>query len=586
MATAGIDGNIRIWDLRDARLLHLIEDAHAAEVHTLHFCYNQPVLVSSGADNCIKQWIFDNPDNSPRILRQRYGHSRTPNKIRFYGEDPFSIISVSPDRSVRIFSTLKLTRGAELSQGNIESSSNRCNTPAQNLKLPPAIHLDSSGQKHNNWDDIVTCHLGESCARTWSFENKTLGPHVLPSLDKSEVICASLSSCGNFATIGSKNGGVYRYNIQSGAHRATYKDCASAHTLAVTGISSDSINKKLITSSSDKTIKFWDFNSRELLKRLKFNDAVVLLSFNRGSNFAVASFSNLVMRVIDIETYNTVRIFSGHRNRIMDICFSPDSRFIATCSLDSTIRLWDVATGHSVDILETPSIPISIAFSPNGDFLASTHLDGNGIFLWSNTIFYKSFSLSTTRDDRLHKSRWILPKSSGTTIKRSSPAHDRNRRITLSNQPHSRCNSLINIEVIMKRNKPIQPKEDPKLPPFFLTLASENVPVKLSEGNVKLKGAPRASRILKFNEVQSDFVKELISAYTTNNYSSFIDYIETLPVVTLASEIQLIGINTNSDIIPAFIIAMTRSIGSSKKNYNTVQAYLHMFIRVSSCIPR
>lgn len=62
--------------------------------------------------------------------------------------------------------------------------------------------------------------------------------------------------------------------------------------------------------------------------------------------------------------------------------FSPDGRWIVSTSLDTTIRTWDLPTGHLVDIFRVEDIPTSVTFSPTGDFLATSHVNNVGIFLW------------------------------------------------------------------------------------------------------------------------------------------------------------------------------------------------------------
>lgn len=42
--------------------------------------------MSSAADNSVKQWLFDSPDGSARLLRHRSGHSATPSVVRHYGD--------------------------------------------------------------------------------------------------------------------------------------------------------------------------------------------------------------------------------------------------------------------------------------------------------------------------------------------------------------------------------------------------------------------------------------------------------------------------------------------------------------------
>lgn len=77
------------------------------------------------------------------------------------------------------------------------------------------------------------------------------------------------------------------------------------------------------------------------------------------------------------------RIFSGHTEGINDATFSPDGRFLATTSQDSSVRLWDVATGQEIGILSGHAQPVNAAaFSPDGTVLATAGEDGF-IILWN-----------------------------------------------------------------------------------------------------------------------------------------------------------------------------------------------------------
>lgn len=68
---------------------------------------------------------------------------------------------------------------------------------------------------------------------------------------------------------------------------------------------------------------------------------------------------------------------------VLDVqAFSPDSRWIITASQDSIIRTFDVPTGNLVDAFRTKSVATSLSFSPSGDFLATTHVDSVGVYLW------------------------------------------------------------------------------------------------------------------------------------------------------------------------------------------------------------
>jgi U3 small nucleolar RNA-associated protein 21 len=54
MATANATGDIALWDLDQHRLVHLMNDAHDRSISSIQFLANQPILVTSGADNSVK----------------------------------------------------------------------------------------------------------------------------------------------------------------------------------------------------------------------------------------------------------------------------------------------------------------------------------------------------------------------------------------------------------------------------------------------------------------------------------------------------------------------------------------------------
>ena len=83
------------------------------------------------------------------------------------------------------------------------------------------------------------------------------------------------------------------------------------------------------------------------------------------------------------------------------VAFSPDSRCLASGSMDRTINLWDVETGECIDTLNGHEGWVTcVAFSPNYQFLASGSTDYT-VKLW--TVGSKNNPITLQRKGWTHR---------------------------------------------------------------------------------------------------------------------------------------------------------------------------------------
>jgi WD40 repeat protein len=69
----------------------------------------------------------------------------------------------------------------------------------------------------------------------------------------------------------------------------------------------------------------------------------------------------------------------------MDAAFSPDGQRLATCSVDRTVRLWDLAAGQEILTLRGHTLPVhTLRFASDGNRLLSASGDRT-VRVWDAT---------------------------------------------------------------------------------------------------------------------------------------------------------------------------------------------------------
>jgi WD40 repeat protein len=85
--------------------------------------------------------------------------------------------------------------------------------------------------------------------------------------------------------------------------------------------------------------------------------------------------------LLDARTYETAARLRGHTDPVWSAAFSPDSRRLASCSTDRTVRLWEVKTGGCRVLRGHTDEVFTAAFHPDGTRLATAGRD-RAVWLW------------------------------------------------------------------------------------------------------------------------------------------------------------------------------------------------------------
>ena len=149
---------------------------------------------------------------------------------------------------------------------------------------------------------------------------------------------------------------------------------------AVTALGLDPKGKWLVSGHSvasngrGGTLQLWDIERGTKLRDLTPTGRVAacwaIATSPDGSWIVTANES--VLEVRDTKSWTVVSTCRGHEDEVLDLAVGPDGLWIASCSLDHTVRLWDSVTGEQKLVLRGhEGIVYTVAAGPNGALLAS-----------------------------------------------------------------------------------------------------------------------------------------------------------------------------------------------------------------------
>jgi U3 small nucleolar RNA-associated protein 21 len=329
------------------------------------------------------------------------------------------------------------------------------------------------------------------------------------------------------------------------------------------------------------------------------------LRYHPNSDLIALSCDDGSVRVLDIETKKLVRELWASQShaalQILDYTFSNDGRWIISAASDSTVRVWDLPTGHLIDAMKLPNQVNTVAFSPSGEFLATGMDDEVGVHIWTNRTLFTHVSTRQIKEDDI--ATVTVPTASGeggVAVVEAAAAEDAEEEdidettvpimdqlsdkiTTLSLVPKSRWQTLLHLDVIRARNKPKEAPKAPEKAPFFLPSVGQDktddalAPL-TQDPTSRISSSALASRSSAATST-NQFTRYLASAEQTSEYTSLLAYLSSLPPSAADIAIRTLDTTEPYTELRTFVQALTARL-RERRDYELVQAWMSVFLRL------
>jgi hypothetical protein len=149
------------------------------------------------------------------------------------------------------------------------------------------------------------------------------------------------------------------------------------HTGEVKAVAITPDGARIVSGSSDKTVRVWDLRSGHLERILEgHTDEVLAVAITPDGARIVSGGQDEAMRVWNLDSGRPERTLKGFSGLVSAVAITPDGARIVSGSWDNTVRVWNLASGR-IELARKGPIGYvwAVAITPDGASIVSGWLD-------------------------------------------------------------------------------------------------------------------------------------------------------------------------------------------------------------------
>ncbi|OQS01729.1 pre-mRNA-processing factor 19 [Achlya hypogyna] len=158
------------------------------------------------------------------------------------------------------------------------------------------------------------------------------------SAQASEMLSVQFHPDGAIFASGQNDSTIRVWDVASANNVATFE----GHAKAVTSLSFSENGYHLVSGSADGLIKLWDLRKLKSVLDLQVGAPVHAVHFEVGGSYlGVASQKNMtIFKEAGKKNWDVVKTFDDHAGAVTDVKLAPGLEFIASTSLDRSLKLY------------------------------------------------------------------------------------------------------------------------------------------------------------------------------------------------------------------------------------------------------